>query len=365
MRKKKAFWLIAFAYIITILGFTPDVQAEETGGIPQDVGGFSFELLFPENQHNKEVGYFDLRVTPGQTQTVQVKMNNTSDKEIIVDVKLNSAKTNSNGVIEYGPNALEKDASLTFDFIEIVTGPEEVVIPPNSEQMVDLEVRVPETSFSGYISGGVQLQQKDDAAQEQKTGMVVNKFAYIIGFQLSESDEMPEEELALNKVYPELQNYRNAVFINFSNIQPIYVNGMTVEAQIMRKGSNEVLYDTKKTKIRMAPNTMIDFPVSMNGEKMVAGDYQAKIVVTTEAGGRWEWDQEFTISDEEADKFNNEDLTLVQSGGINWLLIGIIVGGLLIVIVVIFLIVRFFRKKNTKKKSSKSKGRKSPKKGKK
>ncbi|MEI5994480.1 DUF916 and DUF3324 domain-containing protein [Candidatus Enterococcus mansonii] len=356
MKKKIISGFFSFLYIICFI-FPMNSYADET---KPDTGGFSFEVIQPENQHNKEVTYFDLLMKPGQKQTVQMKMNNSSDEEIKISVKLNSAKTNSNGVIEYGPSQIKKDASLKYEFTDIVKAPEEVKIPAKGHILVDFNITMPESTFEGYISGGIQLQQIDGEVKKQTdTGMVVNKFAYLVGMLLSESDTKEiQPDLKLNKVYPELQNFRNAIFVNFSNVQPVYTEKMTVDAQITKKGSSEVLYETKKSNMRMAPNSMIEFPISMNGEKMTPGDYQAKVLVTTVAGGKWAWDQSFKITNEEADKFNDQDLSLVQDRGINWVLILLIVGGILLVIIVVFVIIRLVSKKKQKKKQLKRKATK-------
>ncbi|MEI5993839.1 DUF916 and DUF3324 domain-containing protein [Candidatus Enterococcus mansonii] len=365
MGKKVTRTLLSLLYIVTLSFISAlTVYAEESKD-NQNSGGFSYEVILPENQHNSKVGYFDLRVTPGQKQTLQIKLKNSADKETTVSVSVNGAKTNSNGVIEYGENKMKKDASLKYDLKDIVTGPKEVTLAPQSEKMLDLEVAVPEASFEGYISGAVSLSEKDQENTDTKSdsGMIKNKFVYQTGIQLSESETKKiKPELKLNQVYPELNNYRNSIFINFSNVKPIYISDMTVDVQIMGKASDEVLYDTKKAHMKMAPNTLINFPVSMNGEKMVPGDYRAKILVTTKAGGRWQWEQEFKITDEDADKFNEQDLTLVQETGINWLLIAMIVGGSLALILIVFIVIRSLKKgskkKNAKRKVSSTKKRK-------
>ena len=364
MKKTLALYLLSFLYILGVItGGTSVALAEDSA---QELTGFSYKVILPENQHNPEVGYYDLRMTPGQQQTIQLQLNNTSDKEITISVYLNGAKTNSNGVIEYGPNGIENDASLKYAFEEIVTGPEEVVLAPGSEQLLSLDIAMPEASFEGYISGAVSLEEKDAEGQstETESGMIRNKFMYQTGILLSEADsDAIQPDMKLNKVYPELNNFRNAIYVNFSNTQPVYAEGMTLDVQIMGKDSDEVLYDTKKSNMRMAPNSLINFPVSMNGESMQPGDYRANIVVTTEDGGRWQWEQEFSITDEEAEKFNEQDLSLVQETGINWMLIAMVVGGILVLALLIFFIVRGVQKKKKgKKKAASAKGKKGKKK---
>ncbi|MFD2308696.1 DUF916 and DUF3324 domain-containing protein [Enterococcus termitis] len=351
--KKRNFYIIyiVLAFIITLSTSLVSLAEENKGA----AGGFSYEVIQPENQQNKDVGYYDLRVTPGQEQIVQMKLMNSSEKEIKISVNLNGAKTNGNGVIEYSPNELKRDESLINDFVDIATAPKEVTLAPKSEQLLDIVLKIPKTPFKGVISGGIELQEVTSEGQKtaSEKGMIVNKFAYLTGMLLSEEDfKGINPDMVLNKVYPELQNFQNAVFVNFSNISPVYTEDMTVNVQINKKGSKEVLYETKKSKMRMAPNSMIDFPVSLNGEKMVSGSYVANIVVTTKAGGKWAWTQEFKITDADAEKYNKKDLSLVQSTGINWLIIGAIVGVVLFVVgfIVVFLNLRK-KKKEAKRKA--------------
>ncbi|OTN88862.1 hypothetical protein A5819_001354 [Enterococcus sp. 7E2_DIV0204] len=349
MKKKILTWLAIILYIGVNSTFlsTTGLAAKEDGS------GFTYKVIQPENQHNKEVGYFDLRMTPSQEQTVTIKMNNSSSAEITVEVALNSAKTNTNGVVEYGPSKLEKDKSLKYDFADLVKGEKTVKIPANQSVDYTLDIKMPNAQFDGAISGGIYMIQKGQT--ESQDAMIKNEYGYLVGMILTETDTVITPELKLNTVFAEQQNYRNAVFINYSNIAPVYLDDMTVDVQIMKKGSDEVLYDTKQNKMRMAPNSQINFPVLMNGEKMQAGDYRAHILVTAENNGKWEWEQEFKITDEEADKFNQEDVSLLQESRINWLLIIALALGGVVLIVIIFFTVRFFRQKNKKKARKKKK----------
>ncbi|WP_086445266.1 DUF916 and DUF3324 domain-containing protein [Candidatus Enterococcus lemimoniae] len=355
MKKRIINWVMSILYIAIAFFILPnsvlaDKESEQTAS-----GGFTYKVIYPDNQH-KEVSYFDLRMKPAQKQTAIIQMSNSSEKEITVDISLNGTKTNSNGVLENGPSSLEKDSSLKYDFAEIVKGQESVVIPPQQTIDYQLEITMPETTFDGVISGGIYMIQRDQASEKQ-AGMIKNKYAYLVGMLLTETDKKIKPNLELNKVYADLKNYRNTIVIDFSNTQPAYLDNMAVDVQIMGQKSDEVLYETKQTKMRMAPNSKINFPVSMNGEKMVPGDYRAHILVSAKTGEKWEWEQNFIITDEEADKFNQEDVSLLQENRINWQLIVMIIVGVLVVILIIFVIVRIINKKKNKKKR-KTTGRK-------
>ncbi|MBO0438810.1 DUF916 and DUF3324 domain-containing protein [Candidatus Enterococcus ikei] len=352
MKKKHLLYIVATVILAVLMPIKTYAQDNSSG----NATGFTYETIKPDNQRSNDVGYFDLKMTSGQKQTVKIKIKNLASEEIEVSVKLNGTKTNANGVIEYGPTTIKKDKSLKYDFENIVKAPEKVKIPANAEQDVDIEITMPEASFDGVISGGIQLQkiEKDEKAKPKKTG-VINKYAYVIGMILSETDKEVQANLELNKVYAELNNFRNTFFVNFSNVEAAYLENMATQVQIMKEDSDEVLYETKRSGMRMAPNSLIDFPVSMEGDRMVPGNYRAKILVTS-GEKKWEWDEKFKITDEEADKFNNQDAGLEDVQTFNWQLIAGIVGGVLLLAIIIFFIIRTInKKKQAKKKQARKK----------
>lgn len=343
--------------LVLLAGGSLGGQQAKASEDPSTSVGFSYNALFPENQVSSDVGYYDLMVSPGQSQTLQVAISNPSTEAITVDVAINGAKTNSNGVIEYGDNTIENDASLAFDFSSIVTGPASLDIPAGETRNLDLQVQMPETGFDGQLAGGIQLKLASDTTTSTESSggsTVVNEYAYIIGVLLQESDTVLTPDLTLNQVYAGQTNYRNAIFVNFSNTVAAFLNEMTVEVQVHTPTSDAVLYETKQTNMRMAPNTFITFPVSMNGERMTAGTYVADILVTS-GDQRWEWSQEFEITEEDAAKYNERDVGLVQEAGLDWTLIALVVAGILLVMVTSFIGIRWFRKKRQarpKKKGS-------------
>ncbi len=356
MKKRIVAPIILVLYIVCFVCSPISAQADsKTEQAKASTGkSFTYNVVHPENQKSK-VGYFDLRMTPGQKQTVKIELTNPSDKKISVGISLNGVKTNGNGVLEYGPTSIENDKSLKYDFVNIVKGAEKVDIPAGETVPLELAIDMPEASFEGVISGGIEMKQLPDETEEKKeqTG-IVNEYAFLVGMLLSETDQPVEPEMAMNRVYAELENYRNAIFVSMSNIKPEYLNEVTTDVQIMKKGSDEVLYDKKKASMRIGPNNMIDFPVSMNGDKMVPGDYVAHVLVVS-GEKRWEWTENFKITDEEADKFNSQDVSLLQERGIDWKLIGMIVAGVIVAVLIIFFIVRSVNKKKKRSKKRKPK----------
>ncbi|WP_086315358.1 hypothetical protein A5821_002839 [Enterococcus sp. 7F3_DIV0205] len=358
MKLKRTYMLFLMMAMISIISTNHYTYAKEPSAQDaQGATGFYYELNYPENQ-KEENGYFDLKMTPGQKQEVSLLMKNLGEKELTIGISLNGTRTNSSGVIEYGPSQIEKDASLKFDFVDLVNAPETVTLAPKEEKTVPITITMPETSYDGIIVGGIQLKTIEGENQEEKPAKeganIANKYAYVIAMVLQETDKEVKPELALNKVEVGQFNYRNTIFVDVSNTQAAFLRKLSMEVQITPKGKAEVLYETKKSSINIAPNTFLHFPVTMNGEKMVPGTYTANILA--KAGDqKWTWQEDFTITDEQADKFNQDDVDLVREKGVNWpLIIGVAVG---IFVLVIGLIggIRFM---NTKKKKTERKNRK-------
>jgi hypothetical protein len=323
-------------FIILFCGLYCPTIASSEENFSTIINGFSYEVLFPENQKDPKIGYYDLLMKPNEKQTIQIKMNNTSNQSMKVDIQINSAKTNSNGVIEYGPSDLKEDASLNYNLSKIMSGPDEITIPANSSELLEYVISTPAVPFKGYIAGGIQLKP---VVKEQNThdpnNAVINKFAYLIGVLISESEVKEiKPKLRLNTVYLKMKDARYTVLTNISNTQPIYVEKMVADIQITEKNQKRVLFQLKKDQMRMAPNSMIDIPVSLETEKVKSGEYTANVKITTESGS-WNWMKDFKLSKIEAQQINKQiaegkENRLVKFWWIIFILLPLLLGGYII-----------------------------------
>jgi len=251
-KKKKYFGIGCLFVWISLLVSLPVSFAEE--------GSFTYEVKTPENQLS-QAGYFDLKMTPGQKQTVQIELTNPSpDVPVTVEVKRNMVKTNSNGVLEYGATIIKDDESAHINFDTVVTVPETITLEGGEVKNLDIDIQMPPESFDGVLAGGIQLQTKESEeelkARKNKAG-VTTRYAYLIGMVLSESEVDVQPNITFNRIYPGLSNYRNAIFVNFSNTEMNFLSDMTINFDVTKKGSDIILYETKKTDMKMAPTSMI------------------------------------------------------------------------------------------------------------
>lgn len=301
MKKVYCLFFIVFCGL-----FWPTIASAEAN-FSTAINGFSYEVLFPENQKDPKLGYYDLLMKPNEKQAIQIKVNNTSNQPMKVELQVNSAKTNSNGVIEYGPSDLKEDPSLNYNLAKIMSGPDEIIIPANNSDIIEYVISTPSVPFKGYIAGGIQLKP---IIKEQNTddtnNAVINKFAYLIGVLISESEVKEiKPKLRLNSVNLKMKDARYTVLANISNTQPVYVEKITADIQITEKNKKRVLFKFKKDQMRMAPNSMIDIPISLDTEKVKSGEYTANIQIATESGN-WNWMKDFKLSKIEAQQINKQ-----------------------------------------------------------
>ncbi|MBO0473076.1 hypothetical protein IGL98_002699 [Enterococcus sp. DIV0840] len=303
---KKLFIVVGSFILIVLTQSVTSFSEENSANSFQD---FTYEIVMPTNQINRDVGYYDLLVSPGQNQTIQLKIHNVTAKDIAIAIRRNSAKTNNSGVIEYGPNKIEKDPSLKVDFPDIVKGPEKVMVPSASTKTVDFLIEVPSFAFEGYISGGIQLQKVEedkDESNEERDG-IVNEFAYLVGMLISETETKNiKPKMKLNKVYPGIQDGKAMLFVNFSNSQPVYGEDLSVHVKVRNRNKTKILFEIFNKNMRIAPNSMLDFPVPIDDKRMKAGEYTAEITVKTQGNKTWSWVEDFMISNQEAKGVNSQ-----------------------------------------------------------
>ncbi len=286
---------------------------------------FSVETEIPENQIDKTKTYFDLMMKPDQEQILKVRAANSTDENLVIDVSVKSATTNSNGVIEYGESLTALDKSAPADLSEIIQlkdGGESVELPAKSE-------KVDETK---------------DKQKENTNGLAIeNRYAYTVAVLLRENETVVQPELSLEKVEPTQRNARSVISATLLNHEAAYLQSMKVTANVKNKKTNNVILEKEQEDMQMALNSIFNFPIPYEENEMEAGTYV--LAMTVEGSGKkWQFTKEFTISKEEAKTFNEKDVTVKKTESkLIYLLIGLLI---LLLIICLFIILRLKKQKN-------------------
>lgn len=307
-----------FIFLITICYGTVSLASELN---------FHVETVTPINQKKTRVSYFDLLVEPNSTQELVVNITNDTDEDIIVIPSIQTAATNINGVVVYKAGQGESDASLQYKIEDLlISSQEEITIPKNSTIDYRMTLTIPENGFIGTLAGGISFQEKEDtdtskASQDSSGVSIENSFSYAIAILLTQSNEAVDPELTLENAFAGQVNTRNVMNAEIHNITPTYVNQLSIDAQITKKGKSEVLYSTSKEAMQMAPSSYFNFPVPLNGKKLEAGEYTMTIVAKS---GDYEWKltKDFEITKEEASSYNESDVSIETDYTIYYLIAG-------------------------------------------
>ncbi|MED3687101.1 DUF916 and DUF3324 domain-containing protein [Bacillus thuringiensis] len=306
---------------------------------------YSIEANIPENQLDKNLTYFDLKMEPGKKQTISLKLKNHSDKIANFSIEPHTAATNRNGVIDYSKKLEKKDSSMKYSFEELITGETKHTLQPNEEKNVEFTIQMPEESYDGIILGGFYIHKEVDTAakEKEKSVQIKNDYSYVIGVKLSETLKELEPRLQLNEVKPNLENYRTVVTANLQNTKSVIVSGLNVDAKVYKKGSNSVLHETNKEGMSMAPNSNFDFAINWDNQELKPGKYHLKLAAKDKMDRTWEFEKDFEIKGKESKSLNKEAVELKDDNTKLYIIIGACV--LLISILLVVLVI-IMKKKN-------------------
>lgn len=360
--------MIALAIISSSFSIQPKraVADGESGSSQSEPTSISISANLPDNQINKDQSYFDLLMKPGQEQELEVVLRNSTDKDLTMIASANSAVTNDNGVVDYSFSKPKTDSTLKVPLSQIAVIEKETVVPAKSDKIVKVHVKMPNEPIEGVVAGGIYLQQKDDPNQKNSGDggvQIKNKYVYVMGIQLREKEDISElvADMKLDKIKikPKQVNYRNVLGINLQNTEPVYIRNLTVDAKIYKKGSQEVLHESKQESLKMAPNSNFNYGVSWENQEFKAGKYRAKVTAHSEDYNKdWSWDEEFTITKKEAEVLNKEAVELEVTPTPWWVYVLIGLGIAFLLLLILYLIKRYIDKKKEAKRREEARARK-------
>ena len=331
-------WLLAILFL-----FLPiSAQAEETAL------NTHVTPIFPESQVDESKGYYELILAPGQKETLQLKVGNSSSEPINVQVTPHTAYTNTLGNVEYGKDAEEADPTLVHSLDELMTPSEVITLAGKETKVIDIPLQMPKDAFEGYLAGGLRIaeikEEEESDAPEGEGVAIKNEFAHVVGVVVSNTRDSVQPELELLDVFADQLNYRNVISATLQNFTPTFVNQLAVEATIKRAGENDVLYEASKEMMQMAPNSNFNFPIPLEGDRFRSGNYVLEL--TAKSGdNEWSWTREFTIEADDARKLNREDVMIDNRP--NWWVIGSIVLVIVLLGAILYLLIQ---KKKAKEK---------------
>jgi hypothetical protein len=305
--------------------------------------------------------YFDLTVKPGDELTLETNIFSKSKKAIVVDSKIFTAYTNSNGIIDYTSKAKKYDKSLKTklsDIAEIHASDLKAEVQPEQRRTVKADIKVPDTAPDGVILGSWYFTLAEDEKDAETKG-ISNRYAYSIGIKLTVNQEIDKPNLNLTSVTTGVHDYQKAFFANFQNDQRAILSNLEITAKVTKRGSYDVLYENHTEGVSMAPNSNYAYPVKLGKDLMKPGEYTMRVKATTTdpkwAEKTWTWDMDFTVLKKDVDEANKAAIRDPKPNPFPWLLLIIVVAIALLLIFFIFLLWKRRKKKEEEEKKNENK----------
>ncbi|EMF0052909.1 MULTISPECIES: DUF916 and DUF3324 domain-containing protein [Enterococcus] len=306
----------------------------------EGIGGFTIEGVPNAHQLDSSVGYFYLKENPEEKDEIKVKLINESSKEKTLEIKVTDANTNPNGIIDY-TGMIKNHKLLKTPLTQIVKANQsEVKVPANSTKETTLTVTMPKDRFEGIVLGGIVVSEKKDEEKSKQTVSVENTYSYTLGVVLTNETENQMKKyisVELEDVGPILYDGRRIIQADILNPNPYIFPDSKVEGQIIDQKTKEVVRMKEQKNVSIAPFSVFPFQFDWVKEDLKPGKYLFKGVVTGDKK-EWKFEKEFEITEEQADKINQESVFQIQIP--KWVSIGSLVFALLAFMMIVFLLLR-------------------------
>ncbi|WP_428911941.1 WxL protein peptidoglycan domain-containing protein [Niallia sp. Krafla_26] len=301
------------------------------------------EPIYPENQNPETKGYFDLTVSPGEKQSLSVRITNNEDKEVMITMKSANAYTYPTGGMMYEYEINSPDTVLLDDAVrmaEYIKIEETVTVPPLSSVDVPVEISVPESNGQTLLGGILFTTQGDETEQQQqveegKANFVLKtETVYAIAAQLNLPTTVTSNFfLGEAGFIPE-----NAqVFIVMTNDAKKIQEEITGTYSVSDQEGNE-LFNGEFGPFKMAPKSKIRFPFQWGHDTLEDGTYTLTIQGKVE-GKSINASETFTINNNDVEEYAekaqpNKPQAVVNNGIPTWVwIVGAILFGIVMFLI--------------------------------
>ncbi len=302
---------------------------------------FDAQAVLPENQQS-DASYYDLKVQPGKTQNLVIKLRNNQSKPTTIIIEANNAHTNLNGVIDYSMHGQKTIGGPSFE--EMISDPQTVTLKPEEEREIIFQLKIPEQGFDGTVLGGFYCYEKAQEKEVKDDGFSLkNKFAYTIGAKLNCSDKEIQPKFKLTNVAPGLENGYLTIFADLENPEPVLMSKMDMHAVIKKNGEKKALRVFDK-KISFAPRTKFKLPLSWDNEPLKKGKYELNMQLRNNENKKWTLKKDFEIKGED-EQLNHKSVEVKEENEDHLLFYSLLAFCVVIILGLIWYIYRLKKKK--------------------
>ncbi|OJG23787.1 hypothetical protein RU98_GL001799 [Enterococcus caccae] len=265
--------------------------------------GYTVSIVQPKTQIDPEKSYFYVKTTPGEAQTLEVRVRSTKKEPVHLNIYGSNAITGDGGTIEYAKDVSKIDKTLKEPLTSLITvETPEITVENFEEKIIHVKLTPPKESYQGVKMGALIFSL--DKGSEKKSG-VTTEFSYRIGVIASSSgDEFNNAQtLKLISTKAAMKRGKKMVIANLQNPEPRILENLTIEATMVEKGSEKKIKKITVQNYKLAPNSNFDFELDWGIAQLPSGDYTLKLTASNDLH-EWNLSKDFTISNQQAKQIN-------------------------------------------------------------
>ncbi|WP_125710448.1 DUF3324 domain-containing protein [Companilactobacillus zhongbaensis] len=309
MRKVILKCTIVFAFIMGLFSFfnaNTSFAASAGDFVIKPVAGDGTKV-------NTDGGFYLVNANPGENVQIKVGIFNTDKNERQFMVSANTAYTDASGNPAYNSSKV-KDPNLKVQLRDTIQNNDQIItVGGNSDANATLNVTIPNQKYIGYIMGGINVTPYKEAAKGTVTEngtLIKNKFSYSIPIQMTQTGSATTDaNYKISKVFPtivpspaEKEIGVSAVVMNTKNA---FMPNLKSKAVITKYGNSKFKKTVTQDNQSVAPTSHYNYSVGWGKDRLQSGKYHIKLTYSGNGIKSWVIDKDFTITNAQADKFNN------------------------------------------------------------
>ncbi|OTP12385.1 hypothetical protein A5844_000618 [Enterococcus sp. 10A9_DIV0425] len=308
--------------------------------------GFHIKAIIPENQIDKKLSYFDLRLDPGQKQTIEFELSNTSKEESTFTIAVNQAYTNDQGFIDYTQPNNNEIVPEPFRIDKIVKVQNQITLAGESSQKVSVELTMPHEAFNGQILSAIHVMKENQKAEE---GQIASNYGYVLGLRLANNMNEVQRKIELIEVDPAVSFGKTSVVALLKNPTMDAIGHLKYKAEVKAENGEVVKVVNYDNNMQMAPMSTYRFAIDWDNERLEAGKYSLYLKINDAKDNEWIFDRDFEITEEQANEVNKIAITEIDQQTLpTWVFI---VGGVLLALLFILLLYLWYTRKKKKEEN--------------
>lgn len=258
--------------------------------------GYTVRAILPENQLEAQ-SYFSLLTQPGQTQTIEVEVENHQADPLTLKIEVTDAYTSRHGVIAYGASTDEPRGQTLPDMLQLALNPlavgtdpgllflqdDQLTIAPNAVVRIPFQLTMLDTPLEGQVLGGIVLTQADATSETEASSFAIrNVFSHAIAVQLQQQETQDmQPDFALDAAAMEQTAGYPALSLSLRNNMPLVISGATLNVRVFARDEQQALLEKSGLRISMAPDSAMDYIVPLGDDEALSpGTYNMQVEVT-------------------------------------------------------------------------------------